>query len=173
MRLGILIRQMMERELRKRFEDTDIFFILRYSKLSATDFNILRENLRETDSRIFVIKNVLLKRIFSDQELTKDLVNLISQNTAIVFVKDPLASAKVLSDFTKKHTGLEFKGGLLGERILDLNDFKTLSSLPSLEFLKAKILLQMKSPIISLLNALKGNLNKLILVLKAIGKQGR
>jgi large subunit ribosomal protein L10 len=172
LRLGRLVCQMMEEELRKSFEDVDTFFILRYSKVKATDFNILRENLRKSNSRIFVTKNVLLKRIFSDQPLTKTLTDLVSQNTAVVFVKDPLAVAKVLSEFMKENPGLEFKGGLLGERVLDLNDLKSLSVLHSIDFLKAKVISQIQLPLASLINTLKGIVNRFLIVLKAIKKEG-
>ena len=171
MRLGTLVRQMMEEELRKNFKDTDTFFILRYFKVTASDFNILRENLRKTGSKLFVTKNILLKRLFLEKAL-KDFANSVSQNTAIVFVKDPLVVAKSLSGFMKNYPGIEFKAGVMKERFLDLNDFKFLSSLSSLEFLKAKILLQMKTPIISLTNILRANLNRFILLLKAIKKKG-
>jgi len=170
MKLGLLIRKMMEAELKEKFKDVNTFFILRYSKVSASDLNILRENLRKIDSRIFMTKNVLLKRLFLERVLTKNLIDLVSGNTAVVFVKEPLAVAKVLSDLMKNYTGIEFRGGIMGEKILDLDDFKILSSLPSLEFLKAKVLLQMKSPIISFTNTLRGVLNKLVFLLKAIKK---
>ena len=168
MKVGHLMRQMMEEELRRNFKDTDTFFILTYFKVTASALNILREDLRKTGSKLFVTKNILLKRIFLEKDLTKDFANSVLQNTAIVFVKDLLAVAKSLSGFMKNYPGIEFKAGVMKGRFLDLNDFKLLSSLPSLEFLKAKILLQMKTPIISLTNILKANLNRFILLLQAI-----
>jgi len=170
-RLGILLRQIMERELKKNFKDTDTFFILRFLKVTASDLNILRENLKKIDSKFFVTRNVLLKRIFCSKDLTKDLVSYICGNTAVVFGKDVLVSSKILADFMKDHPDIEFRAGVLGKRILDLNDFKILSTLPSLESLKVKVLLQMKSPLVSLGNIMNGILNKFILVLKATKKQ--
>lgn len=168
MRFGIRIRQLMEEELKKNFEDKDAFFILKYSKVCASDLNILRENLKKSGSQFLVVKNFLLKRIFSQRNLTKELMNFVSGNTAVIFGGDILASSRILDSFMKDHTDIEFKAGILGERILDLNDFKFLSRLFSLEFLKAKLLLQMKSPLISFANTLGGILNKFILVLKAV-----
>lgn len=171
MRLGVFVRQLIERELRENLKNSEAFFIFGYSKIKASDFDMLRENLKRIDSKFFVTRNILLKRILSENNSTKELIDSILQNTAVIFIKDPLVTAKLLSEFIKDHKGIEFKGGLLGERILDLGDFKDLSNLSSLEFLKAKLLFQMKSPLSSFTSTLKRVLSRFVLVLKAIRKE--
>ena len=64
------------------------------------------------------------------------LGDLLVGPTALTFVRgDTAAAAKAITTFNKQHAVLTFKGGLMGEIVLDEAGFKSIAKLPSREVL--------------------------------------
>jgi len=54
--------------------------------------------------------------------------------------KDPVAPAKILAQFAKDNKKLEIKGGVLKDKVLDVDAIKALAKLPSREVLLGQFL---------------------------------
>ena len=78
----------------------------------------LRKQLREAGVEFQVLKNTLVRRATAEAEMTELDEHLVGP-TAIAFSEeDPVAAAKVLSNFAKKNDNLELKVGVVEGRII-------------------------------------------------------
>lgn len=86
---------------------------------------------------------------------------------------DPVAPARVISDFVKEHKlkTLEVKAGLLDGKVIDAEGVKALASLPTREVLIAQVLAGMQTPIVGFVNVLQGSIRKFVYALDAVRKQ--
>ena len=103
-----------------------------------------------------------------------DLVPLLTGPTAVAFgYDDPVAPAKILSEFAKTNRDLELKGGVLEGKVLDVDGVKALAELPSREELLAQVVRGMQAPIAGLVNVLQGTIRNFVYALDAVRKQKR
>ena len=101
-----------------------------------------------------------------------DLVPLLTGPTAVAFgYDDPVAPAKILSEFAKTNRDLELKGGVLEGKVLDVDGVKALAELPSKEELLAQVVRGMQAPIAGLVNVLQGTIRNFVYALDAVRKQ--
>jgi large subunit ribosomal protein L10 len=84
---------------------------------------------------------------------------------------DPVAPAKILTEFAKTNPKLEIRVGVLEGKVLDLASIKALSDLPSREELLAKVLSAMIAVPTSLVTALSDVPRRMVNVLQAIKDQ--
>jgi large subunit ribosomal protein L10 len=89
--------------------------------------------------------------------------------TAFAFSKeDPLASAKILTDFSREYPALNIKGGVFEKGTLDPEQVNLWATLPGREELLAKVAAGFKSPLSNLVFSLKGIITNFIYALEAI-----
>ena len=128
------------KDLNEKFSKSKIVILTDYKGLDVTEMNDLRRKLREADIEYKVVKNTLLIRASeeTDAALIKDA---FTGPSAVAFsYNDPVAPAKVLTDFTKNYQELEIKVGVMNGRVLDLSAIKTLSNLPPHEMILSQLL---------------------------------
>ena len=117
-----------------------------YRGLSVEHLNKLRVDARAKGVYLHVLKNTLARRAVNGTpfEVASDaMVGPLIYS----FSEDPVAAAKVLSDFAKGNEKLVVKGGAYAGKMLDANGVKALASIPSREVLIAQIAGLLKSPI--------------------------
>ncbi len=139
-----------------------------YRGLNVAEVTELRKQLREAGVEYKVLKNTLTIRAAKESGLD-DVVPLLEGPTAIAFgYEDPVAPAKIISDFAKTHQNLEVKGGLLEGKILDIATVKALADLPSREVLLSQVARGMQAPVAGLVNVLQGTIRNAVYVLDAV-----
>jgi large subunit ribosomal protein L10 len=158
-------------DLRERLAKSTIVILTDYKGLDVSAMNQLRRKLKEADAEYQVAKNSLLVRASEGND-----VNLIKDQfkgpSAIALSDgDPVAPAKVLTDFATENKNFEIKVGVLNGKIVDLAGIKALSSLPSMEVLLAQVLSTMNAVPTSLVTALSDVPRRLLNVLQAINEQ--
>lgn len=142
-----------------------------YQGLTVAEISELRSKLRSLKCEYKVIKNTLSKIALEKMGLN-DFAKNFEGPTAVAFEKgDPVSAAKVIVDFTKEHAKLKIKAGMLGEKLLSIDDIKSLASLPSREVLLARLLGSMQSSVSGFVNVLAGVPRKFVYGLEAIRKQ--
>ena len=165
-KLGLIIKQETERILSGKLQKSDSFLLINYSGLSASDLNVLRNSLSNTDSSLMVIKNSVGKRIFKPYQ---DLYSLINGPCGIIFVhKDLISISQVIYNFIKTKPSLEVKAGWLKNRVLTEKEIEGLSKIPSLLALQSRLAGGLKSPIVGFVFGLKQILNKIVWALEQI-----
>jgi len=142
-----------------------------YRGLNVAQATELRKKLREAGVEYKVLKNTLTT-IAAREIGLDDLVPLLTGPTAVAFgYDDPVAPAKILSEFAKTNRDLELKGGVLEGKVLDVDGVKALAELPSREELLAQVVRGMQAPIAGLVNVLQGTIRNFVYALDAVRKQ--
>lgn len=136
-------------------------FAVDYRGISVAQAADLRAKLREADASFRIVKNSLTERA-ADQVGAESLKALLSGPTALTFVRgDAALAAKALADQARATQLLPFKGGLMDGDVLDADQIRAISRLPSREVLYGQLVGIVASPISGLvrtLNALVGGL---------------
>lgn len=126
-------------------KDAAIVLVAHYKGLTVAEMNELRVNARKAGAKVKVTKNLLAKRAIAGTTYAK-LENLFKGPTITAFANEPVAAAKLLSDFAKKNDKLVLLGGAFGETVLDKVAIQQLASLPSMDELRAKICAMLQTP---------------------------
>jgi large subunit ribosomal protein L10 len=100
-----------------------------------------------------------------------DLDKYLEGPTAVAFSPDPVAVAKIMTEFAKAHTELEVKSGLLESKVVTAEQLKTLAKLPPKEVLIAQVLGGMQTPLYGFAGSLAGLLRKFVYALDQIREQ--
>lgn len=125
-----------------------------YRGLTAEEMTELRAGLREGGISFKIYKNTLAT-IAAREAGVGDLEEMLVGPTAIAFgFDDPIALAKLLNDFAKKHSALEIKGGLLDSQIIDAAKVQELAKLPGREQLIAQFIGMLNMPLVRLVTVL-------------------
>ncbi len=133
-------KQKIAEDLHERFSKSAIVVVTDYKGLDVSAMNDLRRKLREEDIEFQVAKNTLLIRAAKDTEVAL-IQDYFKGPSAVAFsYKDPVAPAKILAQFAKDNKKLEIKGGVLKDKVLDVDAIKALAKLPSREVLLGQLL---------------------------------
>ena len=122
-------------------------FVIGFKGITVNQVNELRNRVRKSGGRYVVIKNTLARLAVAGKPLDQ-VKEHFSGPTAVVFsLEDPVALAKVLTDFAKDTPVIEFKGGLVEGRPIAASQVKEIALLPSRQQLLSKLVYLMQSPI--------------------------
>lgn len=158
-------------DIHEKFEKSKIVIVTDYKGLDVATMTDLRAKLREADVEYRVVKNTLLVRAAKDTD-AEAIVDSFKGPTAIAMsFSDPVAPAKVLTDFAKENKKLEIKSGVMEGKPLDEAGIKALSSLPSREVLLAQVLSTMNGVPTSFVRVLNAVPQSLVYALSAIRDQ--
>ena len=164
-------KQEMVKSYAEAFSRSQAAIMTNYSGLSVAELNRLRNKMREAGSGYHVVKNRLVKLALGEAGLPMP-EEFLQGPTAIGFCyEDVIAPAKVLTEYAKESKVLTIKGGILGERVIDVQVISSLADLPSRDVLLAQLLSGIQSPTARLVNVLSGTLRGLVTVLKARADQ--
>ncbi len=136
---------------------TNGFIVTEYRGLTVAQLKDLRARLREVQGRYVVTKNTLFSRALRAAEwpIPEDL---LLGPTAVAFGDGNLpAVAKIVLAFARENEGIfKIKGGVLAGQIIDARQVEAVSTLPSIEELRAQIaglVVQPAAGLVSVLNA--------------------
>jgi large subunit ribosomal protein L10 len=144
-------------ELAEKLRGAKALYYTDFAGLNVKRMTDLRRRLRKQGVEYVVIKNTLALRAVNDSGL---VATKLKGQTGLVIARDPIAAAKVLSDFAKENDQRPaVKGGLLEGRELDIEQVKQLASMPSREQMLAQLGAGLQSPMAAFVGALNGLLN--------------
>src|SRR6267154_1817101 len=148
-------------QIATHIDESTAIFAVDYRGISVPQVAELRAKLREADALFKVVKNSLTERA-ADQVGAEALKDYLTGPTALTFVRGDIAvAAKALADYGRATQLLPVKGGLMDGAVLDVEQIRTLSRLPSREVLYGQLVGVVASPVSGLvrtLNALIGGL---------------
>jgi len=124
-------------EIRNKLDGADAALLTEYRGLSVSALADLRATLRPAGTEYKVFKNTLARRAVTEIGLT-DLTPLLEGPVAFAFVHgDAVGAAKAIKDFGRAHPELVVKGGVLGDRLLSVDDVSALAEIAPREVLLA------------------------------------
>ena len=158
-------------ELIGKLADAKIAIVSDYRGLTVPEFQELRRELRKNDADIRVAKNTLLRRAVKGTSF-EPMEEVLKGTTAItVSNTDPVAPAKILTEFAKDHPMVELRTGVMDGKILTTADLAALAKLPSREVLLAKFMSVMQAVPTNFVQVLSGVPRKLVYLLQAVKEQ--
>ena len=159
-------------ELSQELKGAETIFAVDYRGISVTQAAELRRRLAEADAAFKVVKNRLAKLSVADAG-TEGIDEFLIGPTALTLVNgDAVVAAKAISTFTREHSVLEFKGGIMDGEPLDPDTFQAIARLPGLEVLHGQLVGVTASPLTGLLRGLASMVSGLALALGQIAEQG-
>jgi len=158
-------------DLKEKLATTKVVIVTDYKGLNVAQMTELRRKLSEANVDYKVVKNTLLKR--ASEGTDANLLTDVFQGPSGIALSydDPVAPAKVLTQFAKDNNKLEIKAGVMDGQLLDLNAITALSKLPSREELLAQVLSAMNAVPTGLVRALADVPRRMVNVLNAIKDQ--
>lgn len=172
-KLGLLFKEVSEGQIKSSLKNSNALFIVKYSGLSSPDLSSLRQNLKTSNARLFVVKNSVARRALKSAGL-EDLLKSVEGPCGLVFVKDePVGTSKVLCNFLKEHEPLKLEIGLLNNKVLEKKDIEALAKLPSREVLRAQVVMTLNSPISGIVITLNQILTKFVICIDRIKEKGQ
>lgn len=159
------------KELSEKIANAKSIIFADYRGLTVEQDTQMRKAFREAGVQYKVVKNTLVK--FALKENGFDgLDEFFNSPTSMALSEtDPVAPAKIVSEFSKKFNTLEIKTGIVEGKVVDINEIKAIADLPSREELIAKVLGGFNAPIAGLVNVLVGNIRGLVIALNAIAEK--
>src|SRR5574343_441071 len=127
--------------------------IAEYRGVEVGDLTVLRKKARESGVYLRVLKNTLVRRAVADTPFAGLADHMVGPLIYSVSA-DPVAAAKVLSDFAKTNDKLVLKAGSYAGKVLDKAGVQALASVPSREELLSKLLSVMHAPVSGFARAL-------------------
>src|ERR1022692_4024773 len=142
--------------LAAEIDESAAVFAVDYRGISVAQAAELRSKLREADATFQVVKNSLTERA-ADQVGAESLKVLLSGPTALTFVRgDAALAAKAVADQARATQLLPFKGGLMDGEVVNAEQIRAISRLPSREVLYGQLVGLVASTISGLVRTLGG-----------------
>ena len=158
-------------ELHEKFSKSKIVILTDYKGLDVAAVSDLRKRLNEINVEFKVVKNTLLARASENTYVEAIKDDFKGPSAVAMSYDDPVAPAKVLTEFAAGNDKFEVKLGVLGGKRLDVAAIKALSSLPAREVLLAQVLSAMNGVPTALVRVLNAVPQKLLYALQAIKEQ--
>ncbi|MGL4283943.1 MAG: 50S ribosomal protein L10 [Eubacterium aggregans] len=168
---NIEAKQVIVQEIADKLKNAQGTVVVDYRGLNVEEVTDLRKQARDQGVDYKVYKNSMMRFAAKEAGLEGLLESLVGP-TGIAFCEsDPVAAAKLFSNFAKEHKALEIKAGVVEGRVLDVAGVDELAKLPPREQLVAKVLGGLNAPIAGFANVLNANLKGLVVAFNAIAEQ--
>jgi large subunit ribosomal protein L10 len=154
-------------EVSAQLKDAQAAMLAEYRGLSVAQMTTLRRKAHESKIYLRVVKNTLARRA-ADGTSYECLKDAMVGPLAYAISADPVAVAKLLSEFAKDNEQLKIKAAAMSGKMVSLDQVKALASLPSREVLLATLLGTMQAPIANFVRTLNEVPSKFVRTLAAV-----
>lgn len=140
-------------EVTRQLQGAQAAMLAEYRGLTVAQMTTLRRKAHESKIYLRVVKNTLARRAVegSPYECLKDqMVGPL----AYAISTDPVAVAKLLSEFAKDNEKLKIRAAAMAGKLMTLDQVKALATLPGREQLLAMLLGTMQAPIATFVRTL-------------------
>ena len=159
-------KQQLVDELSEKIKGAKALYYTDFTGLNVKRMTELRRRLKKAGVEYVVIKNTLALRAVNESGLVGERLR---GPTGIVVATDPVAGAKILSDFAKEFEQKPaVKGGMFDGKSIDADQVKKLASMPSREQMLAELGAGLMSPLASFAGAMNGMLYMMVGALEAL-----
>jgi large subunit ribosomal protein L10 len=120
--------------------------VAEYKGIGVAQLTKLRAQARKSGVYLRVLKNTLVRLAVKGSPF-ESLKDYMSGPLIYGISQDPVAAAKVLSDFAKANDKMVLKAGCFAGKVLDKAGVQALAAIPGREELLARLLGVMKAPV--------------------------
>jgi large subunit ribosomal protein L10 len=154
-------------EVAGKLAQAQAVIVAEYRGLDVGRVTQLRSRAKKSGLYLRVLKNTLARRAVQGtpfEKLSEQMTGPLMYGIA----NDPVAGAKVLSDFARENELFVIRGGAMANATMSANEVKALALLPSREELLAKLLGTMQAPIAKLVRTMNEVPAKFVRTLAAL-----
>ena len=145
--------------------------LIDYRGLTVSEVTDLRNQFRKAGVEYAVLKNTRLTLAARDLNI-ENLEEHLKGPTAVAFgYEDPVAPAKIITEYIKKNKKISVKCGMIDKKVVDVAGVTALAELPPREVLIAKMMGSMNAPITGFVGVLSGVMRKFVYAVEAVRKQ--
>lgn len=166
MGLSLEQKQATVSEVQTRLADAQAVIVAEYRGLNVERVTQLRSKARKSGVYLRVLKNTLARRAIKGtpfEKLSEQMVGPLMYGIS----QDPVAGAKVLSEFAKENEQFVIKAGAMPNAVMSVQEIKALAQLPSREQLLATLLGTLQAPMAKLVRTLNEVPGKFVRTLAA------
>ena len=166
MGLSLEQKQAMVSEVAAKLQGAQTVIVAEYRGLNVERVTQLRSKARKSGVYLRVLKNTLARRAIKGtpfEKLSEQMVGPLMYGIS----QDPVAGAKVLSEFAKENELFVIKAGAMPNAVMSVQDIKALAQLPSREQLLATLLGTLQAPMTKLARTLNEVPGKFVRTLAA------
>ncbi len=147
--------------LQEQIDSYDHFYLTDISGLNAENTSDLRRQCFNQDVKLVVVKNTLLRKALENSSVEVDeLYDALKGNTSVMFCENANAPAKLIKDFSKKHTKPVLKAAYVQESIyMGAEHLEALIAVKSKNELIADVIGLLQSPMKTVLGQLQSGGN--------------
>ena len=167
MSLNLEQKQAVVAEVAKQVAGAKAIVMVENRGLPVADMTQLRAKARASGVYFRVVKNTLVRRAVADTPYAT-LADRMVGPLAYGMGPDPVAVAKVLSDFAKGRDKFVITGGAMPGQVMSAKEITALASLPSRQELLAKLVGTMQAPIAKFVRTLNEVPSKFVRGLAAV-----
>src|SRR3954469_3956502 len=154
-------------EVVAKLAGAQVVLVAEYRGLDVERVTQLRSKARKSGLYLRVLKNTLARRAVKGtpyEKLTEQMVGPLMYGIA----QDPVAGAKVLSEFAKENELFVIKGGAMQNSLMSAKDIKALAALPSRNELLAMLMGTLQAPVTKLVRTMNEVPGKFVRTLAAV-----
>lgn len=152
--------------LHQKLQGVGLVVVTHHNGLTVSEVTDLRGKMRVAGAGFTVTKNRLARIALKGTQF-ENLDGLFKGPTAVAYSSDPVAAAKVATDYAKANDKLTIVGASLGTVLLDAEGVQSLAKLPSLDELRARLLGMITTPATRIAGVLQAPAGQLARVFKA------
>ena len=153
MGLSLEQKQAMVSEVATKLQGAQSLIVAEYRGLNVERITQLRAKARTSGVWLRVLKNTLARRAVQGTPFEK-LAGELFGPLMYGISSDPVAGAKVMSEFARENEHFVIKAGAMPNTVMSAQDIKALALLPSREELLAKLMGTMQAPVAKLVRTL-------------------
>lgn len=153
MGLSLEQKQAMVSEVAAKLAGAQAVIVAEYRGLNVDRVTQLRVRARKSGLYLRVLKNTLARRAVQGTPFER-LTEQMSGPLMYGIASDPVAGAKVLSEFARENELFVIRGGAMPNAVMSAKDIKALALLPSRQELLAKLVATLQAPIAKLVRTL-------------------
>ncbi len=153
MGLSLEQKQAVVSEVAAKLAGAQAVIVAEYRGLNVERVTQLRAKARKSGIYLRVLKNTLARRAIRGtpfEKLSESMIGPLMYGIS----QDPVAGAKVLSEFARENELFVIKAGAMPNAMMSAQDIKALASLPSREQLVATLLGTLQAPMAKLVRTL-------------------
>ncbi len=154
-------------EVAEQIANANATILAEYRGLSVTQMTGLRTAAKEAGVFVRIVKNTLARRVVAGSQFECLQDHLVGP-LALATSEDPVAVAKVLSEFAKQNDRLQIKVGAMNGAVLNSTEIAALAKLPGRDELLAKLVATMQAPVQKFVSTLNEVPSKWVRTLAAV-----
>jgi len=168
--LNLEQKQALVAEVSAEVAKAQAIVLAEYRSLTVGSMTELRKRARTSGVYLRVLKNTLARRAVADTPFA-GLADQMVGPLAYGISADPVAAAKVLSEFSKENDKLVIKGGAMPNVVMSSKEVADLAKMPSRQELLATLLGTMQAPVAKFVRTLNEVPGKFVRTLAAVQEQ--